>query len=99
MRALTPLLSACVLGIAAVALGADPGGSVPTDFAYRMQVNETPGSAAYRVTVPLALYEKIVHPELSDLRVFNGNAEQVPFAIERPASATVTNAATALSVF
>jgi hypothetical protein len=99
MKRLAALLSACALGTAAVAVGADPGGSVPTDFAYRMQVNEMSGSAAYRVTLPLALYQKIVHPELSDVRVFNGKGEQVPFAIERPASSTVTNAATALSLF
>jgi hypothetical protein len=64
-----------------------------------MQVSGTADSAAYRVTLPLAVYQKIVHPDLSDLRVFNGSGEQVPFAIERPASGTVSNAATALSLF
>jgi hypothetical protein len=64
-----------------------------------MQVSGTAGSAAYRVTLPLAVYQKIVHPDLSDLRVFNGSGEQVPFALERPASGTVSNAATALSLF
>jgi hypothetical protein len=99
MKALATLLLACAPGTAAAAAGADPGGSAPTDYAYRMQVNEKAGSAAYRVTLPLAVYQKIVHPDLSDLRVFNGNGEQVPFAIERRASGTVTNAATALSLF
>ena len=99
MKALATLLIACALGIAGAAAGADSGGSVPTDFAYRMQVSAKAGSAAYRVTLPLALYQKIVHPDLSDLRVFNGSGEQVPFAIERPASGTVTNAATALALF
>src|SRR3954471_17763425 len=73
--------------------------SVPQDFAYRMQVNGTGDAAAYRVAVPLAVYQKIAHPDLADLRVFNGNAEQVPFAIERPAAGTVASAATALSIF
>ena len=74
-------------------------GTSPRDFAYRMQVVGTGDAAAYRVTLPLAVYQKIVHPDLADLRVFNGNGEQVPFALERPAAGAVANAATALSVF
>lgn len=73
--------------------------STPRDFAYRMEVKGTGEAAAYRVTLPLAVYQKIVHPDLADLRVFNGNAEQVPFAVERPAAGTVASAATALSIF
>ena len=73
--------------------------STPKDFAYRMEVTGTGETAAYRVALPLAVYQKIVHPDLADLRVFNGNGEQVPFAIERPAAGTVAGAATALSVF
>lgn len=78
---------------------ADPEVSSPADFAYRMQVNGTGSAAAYRVELPLAVYQKIVHPDLADLRVFNAAGEQVPFAIERPAAGTVSNAAAALSVF
>jgi hypothetical protein len=93
------LLSACALVSGALlAVAAEPGSS-PNDFAYRMQVSGTADSAAYRVALPLALYQKIVHADLSDLRVFNGSGEQVPFAIERPASGTVSNAATALLLF
>ena len=73
--------------------------STPKDFAYRMEVTGTGETAAYRVTVPLAVYQKIVHPDLADLRVFNGNGEQVPFAIERPVAGTAAGAATALSLF
>jgi hypothetical protein len=73
--------------------------STPQDFAYRMQVNATGDAAAYRVTLPLAVYQKISHPDLADVRVFNGNGEQVSFAIERAAAGTVANAATQLSIF
>ncbi|MBS0419019.1 MAG: DUF3999 domain-containing protein [Proteobacteria bacterium] len=73
--------------------------STPKDFAYRMQVTGTAEASAYRVTVPLAVYQKVVHPDLADVRVFNGNAEQVPFAIGRPVAGTVANAAVALSIF
>src|ERR1700716_4220139 len=93
-------LSACALVIgASLAVAGDPDGSSPNDFAYRMQVNGTADSAAYRVALPLALYEKIVHDDLSNLWVFNAAGEQVPFAVERPASGTVSYAAAALSLF
>jgi hypothetical protein len=100
MKRLIPLLSTCALVIgASLAVAADPDDFSPNDFAYRMQVNGTADSAAYRVALPLALYQKIVHADLTDLRIFNARGERVPFAIERPASATVSNAAAALSLF
>jgi hypothetical protein len=98
MKVFATLLSAGAL-LTGAAAAADPDGSAPNDFAYRMQVSSTGDTAAYRVALPLALYQKIVHADLSDLRVFNGGGEQVPFAIERPPSGTVSNAATALSLF
>jgi hypothetical protein len=73
--------------------------STPRDFAYRVDVTGTGDAAAYRVALPLTVYQKIVHPDLADLRVFNGNGEQVPFAIEQPVAGTIANAATALSIF
>jgi hypothetical protein len=73
--------------------------STPKDFAYRMQVEGTGDAPAYRVALPLAVYQKIVHPDLADVRVFNGNGEQVSFAIERPAAGTIASAATQLSIF
>ena len=100
MKRLAPWLSTCALVIgASLAVAGDPDDSAPNDFAYRMQVNGTADSAAYRVALPLALYRKIVHADLSDLRVFNARGERVPFAIERPASGTVSNAAATLSLF
>ena len=64
-----------------------------------MQVMGTGAAAAYRVALPLVMYQKVLHADLSDVRVFNGSGEQVPFAIERPAAGTVSNAATALDLF
>src|SRR4051794_38264273 len=98
-RARTPVVVMFLVMAVCIARAADPEGSSPSDFAYRMQVNSTGDSAAYRVALPLAVYQKVVHPDLADLRVFNAAGEQVPFAIERPAAGTVSNAATALSVF
>jgi Protein of unknown function (DUF3999) len=85
--------------VLSLAIAATSTGSSPTDFAYRMQVLGTHDAAAYRVALPLAVYRKISHADLADLRVFNGSGEQVPFAIERPAAGTVSNAATAFSSF
>src|SRR5260370_18627439 len=100
MKRFPRLLSVCVLAIgASLAVAGEPDGSSPNDFAYRMQVNGTAESAAYRVALPLTVYQKIVYADLSDLRVFNAAGEQVPFAVERPASGTVSNAAAALSLF
>ncbi len=74
-------------------------GTSQKDFAYRIQVVGTGDAAAYRVALPLAVYQKIAHADLADLRVFNGNGEQVPFALERPVAGMVASAATALSAF
>ena len=98
MKVLVTLLGALAAGTS-LASADSPSGSTPHDFAYRMQVVGTGDAAAYRVALPLAVYQKIVHPDLADLRVFNGSGERVPFAIERPAAGTVSNAATALSLF
>ena len=93
------------LAVGALAVGTSfaaipsPSGSSPQDFAYRMRVVGTGDAAAYRVALPLALYRKIAHADLADLRVFNGTGEPVPFAIERPAAETIANAVTALSLF
>jgi len=98
-RARTLVVVMILVMAVCIARAADPEVSSPGDFAYRMQVNGTGDSAAYRVALPLAVYQKVVHPDLADLRVFNATGEQVPFAIERPAAGTVSNAATALALF
>jgi hypothetical protein len=102
MKPFATLLSAAAYTIAcgtSLAIAANSSGSSPTDFAYRMRVVVTGETAAYRIALPLAVYQKIFHADLADLRVFNGGGEPVPFAIERPAAGAVSNAATALSLF
>jgi hypothetical protein len=98
MKVVVTLLGALAAGTS-LASADSPAVSTPQDFAYRMQVVGTGDAAAYRVALPLAVYQKIVHPDLADLRVFNGSGEPVPFAIERPAAGTVSNASAALSLF
>jgi hypothetical protein len=71
----------------------------PDDFAYRMQVQGNGKAAAYRLTLPVEVY-KIAHPDLADIRVFNGSGEPVPFAIEFPEQNTeAAGAARTLPVF
>jgi hypothetical protein len=98
MKLLTAMASALIVCAPWVS-AAPSAGSSPNDFAYRMDVVGTGDAAAYRVSLPLAVYQKVTHADLADLRVFNGNGEQVPFAIERPAAGTVADAATALALF
>jgi hypothetical protein len=90
-----------LLAAGAVARGGAPATSDPSpqDFAYKMRVIGTGDAAAYRLSLPLAVYRKITHPDLGDLRVFNGSGEAVPFALERPAAGTLANAARALPIF
>ena len=58
----------------------------PSDFAFGMKVAGSGEAAGYRVSLPLAVYQQVVHANLSDLRVFNARGEVVPFAIERPSA-------------
>ena len=83
-----------ILGLATLAAM-----STPKDFAYRMRVTAPSDAAAYRAALPLDVYQKIVHPDLADLRVFNSNGEQVPFAIEKPTAGTVVGADKPLPIF
>lgn len=77
-RPTAALLALCV---AAAAHAADVA---PSDFAFGMKVIASGDAAGYRVSLPLAVYQKAVHANLSDVRVFNGRGEVVPFTIERP---------------
>jgi hypothetical protein len=58
----------------------------PSDFAFGMKVIASGDAAGYRLSLPLAVYQQIVHANLSDVRVFNSRGEVVPFAIERPSA-------------
>jgi hypothetical protein len=56
----------------------------PKDFAYGMPITVSAQAAAYRVAIPLEVYRKIVHDDLSDLRVFNASGEVVPYELQEP---------------
>jgi hypothetical protein len=56
----------------------------PKDFAYGMPVTTPAPAAAYRVDIPLEVYQKSVHEDLSDLRIFNASGEVVPYEFQQP---------------
>jgi hypothetical protein len=91
-----------VLGAFCVVATAQAAEVTPKDFAYGMKVVTTGEAAGYRVSLPLAVYQKAVHADLTDVHVFNGRGEVVPFAIERPSPQAAQAAAgppSALPVF
>ena len=85
-------LALAVLGVAAYLI--DPTLTAaaelsPSDFASGMPVVTSAEAAAYRVALPLALYQGTVRESLADIRVFNAGGEVVPYAISRPSARTL----------
>jgi hypothetical protein len=79
---------------------ADAAEPSPEEFAYGLKAITTGEAAAYRASLPLVVYQKVVRADLGDLRVFNESGEVVPYALERPRSeTTVQQPATPLPVF
>jgi hypothetical protein len=58
---------------------------VRQDFGYGMTLNTDGHAALYQVPFPLVLYQHTARPDLSDIRVVNGNGEMVPYALRRAA--------------
>lgn len=52
----------------------------PGDFAYGARLDVDGNEALYEVVLPAAAYRGIAHPDLRDVRVFNGSDELVPHA-------------------
>lgn len=79
---------ALLIALSAVACEsrADGADLRPNDFAYGAKVVTSGEAAAYRVSLPLIVYQSVAHADLSDVRVFNGRGELVPSRVERPVS-------------
>jgi Protein of unknown function (DUF3999) len=78
------------------AAGAD---LTPQDFAYGMMVQVSQDAAAYRVPLPVAVYQTAVRHDLGDLRVYNAQGEIVPYSLERPDARTSVGQPTRLPLF
>jgi hypothetical protein len=64
---------------------------VPQDFAYGQVVHHAQEGAAYRVSLPLAVYQNTAQEDLADLRVFNSDGIAVPFSMSRAAAQSATH--------
>ncbi len=73
MKSLLALLLAPALCLAA---------EQPQDFAFGLPVQVDGREALYEVEIPASVYQGITRPDLGDVRVFNADAEPVPFALE-----------------
>lgn len=77
LRSYLTALAAC----AQAATLAHAGNPAPQDFANGYPVVALSEASAYRITLPLAIYQGTVHDDLGDLAVFNARGEVVPFFI------------------
>jgi hypothetical protein len=75
---LTWALAACAALAASLAHAAD---LAPRDFANGYRIVSSSEASAYRVTLPLVIYQGTVRDDLGDLAVFNARGEVVPFFI------------------
>jgi hypothetical protein len=71
----------------------------PQSFAYGMRIDTPASAAAYRVRLPLAVYQQTFRTELADLRVFNAQREPVPYAMRRAPNRPPTTTDTQLPLF
>ena len=75
-------------------------GISPRDFAFGQVALPARDAAAYRISLPLAIYQNTFREDLSDLRVFNADGVVVPFSLSRPAAqAPIHKAPVALTMF
>ena len=72
----------------------------PRDFAYAQMAILAQDAAAYRFSLPLAVYQSTFSEDLADIRVFNAEGLAVPFSLSRPAAQSDShNAPIALPLF
>ena len=65
----------------------------PRDFAYGQLAMPARDAAAYRFSLPLAVYQNTFREDLGDLRIFNAEGVVVPFSLlryRRPAAESGT---------
>jgi hypothetical protein len=63
--------------------------SVREDFAYGQLIVPSSPATGYRLALPVDFYRAAVRADLGDLRVFNGDGEVVPYALQRPRRETL----------
>jgi hypothetical protein len=109
---LTTALGAALLGIGVLGMSifadsaadasapaAHDGPFSPQDFASGMRIDTPRESAAYRLTLPLAVYQGTVREDLGDLRIFNLQGETVPYSLMQVDPPPPLHATTLLPLF
>jgi hypothetical protein len=66
-----------------VCMGATSAVAAPQDFARGSIIQTMNEASVQRVTLPQDVYEWVVQPDLGDLRVYNADQEEVPYALQR----------------
>ncbi|MGO9934109.1 MAG: DUF3999 domain-containing protein [Steroidobacteraceae bacterium] len=66
---------------------------MPRDFAFGQMVSPERVAAAYRISLPLTVYQYTAQEDLADLRVFNAEGIVVPFSLSRPTEQAATHQA------
>src|SRR5260221_8048962 len=89
-----------LLGLLVYASAAHAHETLAKEFAYGQMVLPSGDAAAYRFTLPLAVYKNTVREDLGDLRVFNGEGVAVPFSLSRSSTpSSVPKPAVAIPTF
>ncbi len=81
-------MSRVMIGLLALLMYSSPQAQavLPKDFAYGRTALPDRAAAAYRLVLPLEVYQNTARDDLSDLRVFNGEGAVVPFSLSRSAA-------------
>lgn len=96
---MTPARGVAAAAVAAFASFAAPA-QVPSDFAMRQPLAISGDNAFFRIEVPDSVYDGAGHPDLGDMRVFNGEGALVPFAfVPRPAPVSTGSPRRPLALF
>ncbi|MCW8908754.1 MAG: DUF3999 domain-containing protein [Sedimenticola sp.] len=54
------------------------------DFAWGIRLQTDGASPIYQLSMPLEVYRGVAHPDLSDLRLFNGSGHLIPHLLQAP---------------
>jgi hypothetical protein len=89
------LLATCLLACSAYAAAESP-----ERFAWSVPIEIDPAQPLQQIEIPQSVYEGTARADLSDLRVFNGTGEPVPYAlVPRAAPGTAAPPAHSLKLF
>jgi hypothetical protein len=88
-----------VVGLGVAVLAATAHAVVPNDFAYGLRLQLPEQAALYQLRLPPPVYQGVTRPDLSDVRVFNGQGEAVPHAFRRLAQPAQTPSPVSLPLF